>query len=983
MALVFNACGRLAVGFLIAALCASPLFAVNPNLSLNQYLHTSWNQETGNALPAVHSLAQTADGYLWLGTHQGLLRFDGMRFVNWAPTSGKGLPNSNINCVAPAAEGGLWVGMSGAVCRVDRGRVISYRGFDTLPCPGVISMLQDHGGNLWVINTCANSNGRLLVLSRDGAVRSFGAADGLPDQPLYTLFEDRAGKLWIGTGRGVCRWSPGSTAECSGEPARNITSIAQSPDGAMFVSDIVSSQVFGFERGAMTQGTRIPGSTFQLGAMICDRDGNVWQGTNGQGLLRIRNGHVDRFTRTEGLSNNLVNSVLEDREGDIWVATARGVDRIRDPKVQLYTSVNGLPAELITTAYGSRDGQVWLGTAHGLNRIQGELVSKPPAQGGLPNSTVTALFEDPSGKLWVGTNAGLGVQTGSQFVPVPVADGKRLMLTLGLAGDRSGSVWLSDSKSGLFSVRGGVAHQVTVPGETTPDITGILAASSGELWLGHYGGGITVLHGDTTKRYDSHDGLGKGPVRALLEYQDGSIWAGTGEGLSRFRDGHWATWGTAQGLPDGGVQGLVDDGLGCLWLLTPAGVVRLSMTDLSGSAKSIPIVLYGLTEGLRLGPAMTTPRLTRSRDGRLWVCTEDGVAAIDPSRIRTNPVPPPVVIEQVLADGQNSDPFSSREIAFRGRDLQITYTGNSLMVPERVQFRYRLENRDSKWVEAGTRRDAGYTNLRPGQYKFQVIASNNDGVWNNKGAEIALRVDPYFYQTTWFLALCASTILLAIWSAHRIQVRSAVARVQLISAERVRFARELHDSLLQGFSGVVYLLQAAAVQFESAPDVSKQRLERALDQADQSLREARQMIVSMRVPALDNSSLPEALRSVTAQMMADLPVVFEFEVKGKPHQGPYDVEANLLVIAREAVTNALNHAEAKRIRLEMAYTPNQLKISIQDDGRGFDTAAAMAKSGHFGFRGMHERARQIGAALTAKSAPAQGTTIEVVVIWKK
>jgi signal transduction histidine kinase len=379
---------------------------------------------------------------------------------------------------------------------------------------------------------------------------------------------------------------------------------------------------------------------------------------------------------------------------------------------------------------------------------------------------------------------------------------------------------------------------------------------------------------------------------------------------------------------------------------------------------------------------MTNPRLTRSRDGRLWVCTEDGVAAIDPARVRSNPVPPPVAIEQVIADGKTYDPLSPGETAFRGHELQILYTGISLMVPERVRFRYRMYSLDSNWTDAGTRRNVAYMNLPPGHYRFQVIASNNDGLWNNTGAELALRVDPYFYQTTWFALSCLTSALLLVWLAHQLKVRRVVSRLQLITAERIRFSRELHDSLLQGFAGVVYLLEAAARQFETAPELSKQRLERALDQADLSLREARQMIVSMRIPALENSTLAEALQTTTTHMVSGVPVDFEFELKGRVHQGPYDVEANLFLIAREAVANSLNHAAATRIRLELCYTPKELHLIIQDDGRGFDQEMALAKTDHYGFRGMRERARQIGATFTVQSAPGCGTTIAVVVVWK-
>jgi signal transduction histidine kinase len=379
---------------------------------------------------------------------------------------------------------------------------------------------------------------------------------------------------------------------------------------------------------------------------------------------------------------------------------------------------------------------------------------------------------------------------------------------------------------------------------------------------------------------------------------------------------------------------------------------------------------------------MTNPRLAHSRDGRIWVCTEDGVAVIDPARMKPNPVPPPVVIEQVIADGKTYDPNLRVETAFRGHDLQIVYTGISLTAPERVRFRYRMEGLDSQWTDAGTRRNVSYINLPPRHYRFQVIACNSDGLWNNAGADFALRVDPYFYQTKWFALLCLTAIALAVWFAHQLKVRRVVSRLQLIAAERVRFGRELHDSLLQGFSGVVFLLEAAARQFDTAPGMAKQRLDRAIDQADRSLREAREMIVSMRIPALENSTLPDALRTTAAEMVFGMPVDFQFEIKGRPRQGPYNVEANLFLLAREALRNALKHASARRIRLELCYTPKELHLTIQDDGVGFEPEVAAAKAGHFGLHGMQERARLIRGTFRVNSAPGRGATIEVTVGWK-
>ena len=974
--------GRLTLVWLFAALTAPHLFAVNPNFSIDQYLHTSWTQEEGSALPPIQALAQTADGYLWLGTAKGLIRFDGMRFAEWSPASGPALPNSNISCLRPASGGGLWVGMAPGVCRVDHGRVLRYPAVDKLPCAVIASMVEDRPGRLWILNRCPGAS-NLSLLSADGGLRTFGTMDGLPGRPLRSLFQDRQGSLWIGTDIAVCRWSPGSPSVCSKSPVLDVASIAESGNGQLAIADDVKNQVFRFSNGQVEPATpHIPDATF-MREMLCDRDGNLWIGTTGQGLLRVRDSRVDRLTRSEGLSSNLVSGLVEDREGDIWVATARGIDRIRDPKVQLYSTVNGLSSDLIDSVYGTRDGAVWIGTSGGLTRLAGGNVTVYSHATGLPNPSVLSLYEDAAGKLWAATHAGLAVQTGDRFSEVLTASGQHLDRVYNIGGNRTGAVWLADSAHGLFAVRGGAAHPVALPGSDSGDIYSLLAARNEDVWLGHYRGGITVLGKDSAKRYDSRDGLGNGPVRAIYEDRNGSVWAGTGDGLSRFRDARWTTWTTAQGLPEGGVQGIVEDQSGGLWLLTPLGVLRLSRSSLDGPVGPLPFVLYGRTEGLRLGNSMANPRLTRSRDGRLWVCTEDGVAAIDPARVKSNPVSPPVEIEQVIADGKTYDAISPGETAFRGHDLQIVYTGISLMVPERVRFRYRMYGLDSHWTEAGTRRNVAYMNLPPGHYRFQVIAANSDGLWNNAGAELALRVDPYFYQTTWFALLCLTSALLAIWFVHQLKVRRVVSRLQLIAAERVRFSRELHDSLLQGFSGVVYLLEAAARQFEAAPELSKQRLERALDQADQSLREARQMIVSMRIPALDNSTLPEALRTTTAQMVSGVPVDFQFELKGRVHQGPYDVEANLFLIAREAVSNSLSHAAATRIRLELCYTPKELHVTIQDDGVGFDQEMALAKPDHYGFRGMRERARQIGATFTVDSAPGRGTTIEVVVVWKK
>jgi signal transduction histidine kinase len=543
---------------------------------------------------------------------------------------------------------------------------------------------------------------------------------------------------------------------------------------------------------------------------------------------------------------------------------------------------------------------------------------------------------------------------------------------------------LADGRKGLFTVRGKVARPLIVPGLPRDGVYQLQFDRSGVLWIGYFHGGIAAVTGNSAHLYTASDGLAGGPVRAIYQDAAGDIWVGTGTGLSRFRDGSWTTWTARQGLPEGGVRGIVEDApRHALWLVTAGGLLRVPMADLDqpgSSAKSLNFLLYGRNDGLRLtaGGSMVNPPITRSNDGRIWICTQDGLAIVDPARIRSNPVPPPVVIEQAVVDGNSLD-LTAPEVSFRGRQLQIAYTALSLMVPERIRFKYRLENFDRAWTEAEGRRNVAYVGLPPGRYRFHVIASNNDGLWNNQGAVLDFAVKPYYFQTWWFAGMCAGAIALIVWGLHLFRVQRVVSRLQLIAQERARLMRELHDSLLQGFAGVVYQLEAVDRQFDSAPAASKQRLQRAIEQADSSLEEARRTMMSMRLPALENSTLPEALSAAAAQLTKEASISFSLEVKGRVQHLPYDHQANVYLIGREAITNSVNHARAGRIAATLTYSSRELRLTVQDNGAGFDPEAGIAKSGHWGMRGMRERAESIGGIFVLDAAPGRGTRIEVVV----
>jgi ligand-binding sensor domain-containing protein/two-component sensor histidine kinase len=981
----------LARSVVLLLVCPAAAFSLDPNISIPQYLHTSWTQEEGSSLPAIQSLAQTRDGYLWLGTGHGLIRFDGLRFVPWEAKPGEALPGRDIRFLQPSSEGGLWISTAMGIARLDQGHLIRYPALDRwLGGTPATSMMVDHEGNLWIAGGVPTGND-LRVIRRKGSIQVYGPADGLPDHKVVKLFEDSLGNLWIGTQNGLCRWSPGNRADCLAVGPLNVFSITEDAGGELIIGDRMSRRLL------QLAGRELRPILGQLGdasldprLVMRDRDGNIWIGTAGQGLLRLHGSRRDRFTRKEGLSSDFINGLLEDREGNLWVSTARGIDQFREPKVLHVSTLDGLSSDVINSVCISAGGDAWIGTTGGgLNHIEGRRISHYLTDSGLPSSTVLSVHEDRGGRLWAGTSGGLVYRSQNRFVEVDAPDGGHLNVVFAITEDQTGDIIAADARKGLFSIRHGRAEKLSIAGLEKKDVYQLLTARNGVLWIGYYQGGISAVRGNSAQFYGVDDGLPGGPVQAIYEDRDGTLWVGTRDGLSRFRGGQWASWMAQQGLPEGGVNGIVEDDSKGLWLMTGSGILRLERTGPNGFREGSPghlaFPLYGRTEGLRLPSVanMANPRIAKAQDGRLWVATEDGAAVIDPRRIRSNPVPPPVAIEQLLVDGRPMETGPASGIKLRGSELQIVYTGLSLTVPESVRFRYRLDGLDRNWTDAGTRRNVTYVNLPPRKYLFRVTASNNDGVWNTTGVSLAFQIAPYFYQTRWFAVLCAGIAALLAWGIHWLQVRRVVTRFRLIAQERTRVTRELHDSLLQGFSGVVLQLEAAARQFESNPGVSKQRLERAIDQADHSLTEARRTIMSMRLPALENHSLPEALSAVGSQATEGTSISFHLAVRGHVRQLPYDAQANLYLVGREAITNAVNHARAKRIAAHLTYSTKETRLTVEDDGSGFDLESAMAKKDHWGVLGMQERAKHLGTFLSIDSAAGRGTKIEVAVPGRK
>jgi signal transduction histidine kinase/ligand-binding sensor domain-containing protein len=983
---------RRLVGVFLSALLVMALtdraFGLDPSLSLAQFIHTSWNGTAGFALPGVWALAQTSDGYLWLGTEHGLIRFDGVRFVRWQSPDGEAFPDSAVTSLTSSASGGLWIGMRGAILRLRDGRLERYTTANGLPGGQIVTMVEDRGGRLWA--GCPGPNGEGLILIQNGSVTTFGQNHGLPNSRVLSLFLDHNNSLWVGIYGGFCRWT-GKTAElCRTVPAGfDVKSMAQSADGSTFLAGTTQGllQFAGGDAEPVIAplGKR---STF-VRALLLDRDSTLWAGTIGQGLFRIRNGKVEQFTRLDGLSSDVIQSLFEDREGNLWAGTPNGVDRFREPKVARWSARQGLSGNVVTAVCAAHEGGLWAGVmGGGLNRIGGDLAASPSTMPGMEGASVLALHEDSKGTLWAGTSRRFGYFAQGKFQEIRSGNGEALSRVFAITEGPDGTLWLADSAQGLQRLRKGRLEPFTAGGiGAGKAIYKLMADHTGNLWVGYFDRGLAVLRGASVQAYDVQAGLAAGPVQALYEDTSGAVWVGTREGLSRFRKSQWTTWTSRQGLPPGGVQAIIQDTYRHLWLVTSSGLLRAEMPDLDrqpdGVGQQLSLAIYGPNDGIRLAEGVPTanPRIAISGDGRLWFSTDDGLAGMNPAPVRSNGLPPPVLVEQMTVDGKPLR-IAPAEIALRSHSVEFEYTALSLTLPEAIRFRYQLEGFDKDWIDAGARRQIAYASLPPRHFRFHVIACNNDGVWNTAGAAVAFRCEPFFYQTWWFVAVCCGVLGLCAWLVHRYRLGLLRSRFQLVLDERARLTRELHDTLLQGFTGVVFQLEAASRQLLSSPGDGRRRIDLALEQADQSLKEARQALSCLRLPALENTPLPDALAEAARQIVDGTSIRFHMELKGTVRELPYEVQANLFIIAREAMNNAMSHAKPGRISLELDYSPDGTRLAVQDDGIGFDPQVPQ-QAGHLGVTGMRERARKIAGSLTVESGAGRGTTVEIVVPSKR
>src|SRR3989449_36473 len=963
---------------LLLCLGGGVALALDPARDLSEFNGLLWLTENGLPQNTVHSIAQAKDGYVWIATEEGLARFDGIRFTVFDKQNTPELKTNDIRVLLEDRQGALWIGTTDGLVRLMDAKFTAFTTRDGLPSNVIDALCEGYDDSLWVATAAG--------IARFGD-NAFTARSEFPGNGVRALFADREGALWIGSSEGLARYKNGAVAKYTvqdGLANNSVVSIDQDQDGRLWIGTANGlSQLEGDRFLTYITGDGLPSN--RIISLAVDREGSVWIGTGG-GLSRFANNHFSNFRIGVGLANEIILSIFQDREGSLWIGTeSAGLSLLKDKKFTTYTVREGLGSDLVKSIYEDRRGNIWIGTnGGGLNLLKDGKLTTYTTADGLSSNVVLALFGDGDDNLWVGTPDGLNRFRDGKFKTFTSADGLANDFVRSIYADHSGNLWIG-TRGGLTRLRGGRFDIYTTADGLPNDFVGtIYEDAQGNIWIGTLGG-LSKLRDEKFTTYNTRDGLSSEVVISLHEDADGALWIGTsGGGLNRLKQGKFTVYTTRNGLPDDVVYSILEDRRNSLWLSSNKGIFRVNKKELddfaNGTTGSIGPVLYGPADGMitRECSGGGHPAAWRSTDGKLWFSTIKGVAMIDPEKIKLNDQPPPVAIEEIRVDDESIRPAQTIELGPGKSRLDFYYTALSFVASEKVSFKYKLEGLDSDWVDGGTRRVAYYTNLRPGRYKFRVIASNNDGLWSPTGAAFDLYLKPHFYQTYWFYSLCTLVLAILVWQLYRLRLRRVESQFAAVLAERNRIAREIHDNLAQEMLGISVQLEVVARTMPASAELAKTHLDRVRILVRHGIAEARRYVWDLRSQALDKTDLPAALSDTARRLTTETAVQAKVEVSGTFRPLSPLIEGNLLRIGQEAINNAVRHAQARNILIDLRFDARCVQLSVRDDGHGFyyeESQNGDAK--HFGLVGMQERAVRIGGSLKVNSREGEGTEIIV------
>ena len=969
-------------------------FAIDPTESLTELNHTQWTARDGAPLD-VQTIAQTTDGFLWLGAPSGLYRFDGARFE--LPSLPTGAPITDaVSSLFALTDNGLLVGMRfGGIFLIRNGHVTHYGAEEGLPRGSVTAFAVRSDGTFWAQTTAG-------LYHLNGNTWKLVAEDwNYPAKTGYSLIMDRTGTLWSRSAEGTFSLPPNAVSFIRSAIPGGQGVFASCAAGKIWVSDEDQGLMVLADRFRSIPGSALGGGDPAAGSIFCDREGGLWTYLELNARVRLlRIPDVVKFAgdgyeippaeqelskTTQSITAEASISALEDREGTIWLVSRSGLHRFRSNK--LHSALESLPMRNPAIAVG-KDGDIYLADERALVKI-------PPAEAA---QTVTALvnrndvisiWSDIDSSFWIGYQHDLEHYVGGRIAKEPALPGPNNLGIHAIVRDNAGDLWAASLGNGLYRLNAGVWTKnggVDDLPRATP--TSLSVDTEGRLWVGYVDERVGVIdHGGVDWLRNLNE-LPGGAISAT--YTRGEhVWIALQQGVFLNAHGHFYPLIENSGAAVTGVSGIIESEDGALWLNGNAGLTHVPVSEVNVFVKDpahhVNAETFDYEDGLNgaVPSLLRLPSIRIGGDGRLWVTTTLGAYWINPKAIQRNTLAPPVAITSVQSGEKRYLAANGAVLPERTANFEIDYTALSLTLPKRIKFKYKLDGVDSDWQNAGNRRQAFYNNIPPGLHVFHVIAANEDGVWNATGTSVGVRIPPAFYQTTWFLALCCLATAGILWQGYRLRLRQLQGRLSERLRDRLnereRIARELHDTLIQSAQGLILIFQGFAGQLPK-PDGMRQKMEVALDRADHLLNEARARVMELRTSGIDDD-IVQALVRAGKELFADKSVQYSVISSGAPRPVPQPAADEIYRISRECLANAAAHSDAKTVEVQVSFNEAQLELRVRDDGCGISAEILNAGSRpqHFGLQGIRERAERLDAELNLWSREGAGTELQLLI----
>lgn len=967
-----------------------------------RYQQFVWQDRHGLPQNGISAIVKTPDGYLWLAIAEGVVRFDGVRFTAFDTGNTPEIRSNNVQSLLVGRDGTLWIGTHGGGLTSYRdGRFTNYSAADGLSDTHIKSLFEDSKGNLWI-----GTDGGGLDLFRDGKFTVYTKNDGLPGDYILALAEDAGGSLWIGGDGGLARLTDGKFNlfnDWDGVPQAHVGALFFDREHRLWIGGTNRLGVLGPDGKVKNFTERDGFKPAAVHSIAEDPDGALLFGTDEGGLVRLENGKFETARTTDGLVNDTIQAVYADADGDLWLGTnGGGLAELRRGKFRVYTTADGLPSEMVGAVFADEAGAIWIGTEEGLCRFKDGRIQEVKTPEGTSIRGVNQISADREGDLWMTGSSREIVGRALRFHEETgrfeyVKDNPFASRAASMIEDRGGRIWIGTSYDGLhrFDKDGGVRDFHKADGLADEYVSRIFEDRAGAIWIGTRSGLSRFEDGKLTTLTAAAGFTGR-HVLSFHEDDRGNLWIGTdGDGLFRYRDGRFGVVTAKNGLYDNLAFQILGDDRGNLWMSGNKGIYRARIDELEdlieGRRATVDSFSYGSADGMLSRECNgANPGGARDREGKLWFPTIKGVVVVDPDRTDTQP--PAVTVENVLVDEKPRSTGEEIVLAPDEENLEIRFGAISWNRPQQIRFKYRLAGLDDDWVEAGTRRTAYYPHIRSGNYTFQVIADNGEGVWNTEGRILQVRVLPPFYRTWWFLVLCslAVALLIRLIYNYRLQqlekineVRAAYTRqlIEYQEMERQRVAVELHDSIGQS----LIVIRNRALMGLNAPDKHDRlvaQLEEISESAADSIREVRQIAHNLHPYQLEHLGLKTALESMIEQAAETSAIDFDTEIDEIDDTLSREAEINLYRIVQESMNNILKHSEATAAEIKIIRNNGNLNLTIRDNGKGFAPEKNNGKKSGLGLAGISERARILGARYDIRSGEGRGTTVNLTMELK-